>query len=571
MVTVPAGPPDLRFVPAGPPALPFEPTVPALLRHRAEHSAGRECVVTATERIDYAGLERRSARLAGALVAAGVGKGSRVGVLFPNGIDWVLAWAAAARLGAVVLPVNTFYAPPELERFLRHGDVQVLLTCQAFAGHDYLAELETVAPELARADGGRLHLPSLPQLRRVLVWGESPVDWAEGGWQRRADGPEVVPATVVEAMGRDVTPADECTVIYTSGSTGDPKGVVHGHGALVRHAANLAGLSGIVPEDRLWTPMPLCWVGGLCFVLLRAMTVGAAFVAAARFEPGEALALLAAERVTVVAAWPAACTSLVDHPGYAGTDLSAMRAGALYDALPPAARPPSPSLAPGSLGMTETGGPHTFYTEAEAEAGVPEAYRGAFGRPVPGVEHRVVDPDTGVDVAAGEAGEVLVRGYSVMLGLYKRERSEVFDADGWYHTGDRGYFRDGWFFFVERQTEMIKTKGANVSPSEVEHCLLARDDVKLAFVVPVAHPDRGQDVVALVVRWSDAPDMPDPAAAADDMRASLRGKLSSYKVPRHVFLVDDADVPWLASQKADRRALRALAERLTGETTRGSS
>jgi acyl-CoA synthetase (AMP-forming)/AMP-acid ligase II len=546
--------------------------VPALLRHRARHSADRECVVSAHERLTYGELDARSRRLAAALVAYGVAKGSRVGVLFPNGPWWVVAWAAASRVGAVVLPVNTFYTAPELGRFLRHGDVQYLIGVPSFAGHDYLDQLLAVAPGLDRCAAGPLFVPELPQLRRVLLWGESPVPWADGGWRRQAEGaappPGVGPTAAVTdatmeavaaAMEEDVTPADEAVVIYTSGSTGDPKGVVHGHGPLVRHGVNLAALSGLTADDRVWTPMPLCWVGGLSFVLVRALSVGATFVAGERFEPGETLRLLEDERVTVVSAWPAACKSLVDHPDFAATDLGAIRGGALYEALPVGRRPPRPALVVGSLGMTETLGPHTASPEVEAEAGTPEEYRGAFGHPVPGVEHRIVDPETGAPVPDGRPGEVLVRGYSLMLGLYKRERADVFDADGWYHTGDRGYFRDGWFFFVERQTEMIKSKGSNVSPSEVETCLLAMPDVKLAFVVGVDHPDRGQDVVALVIRWADAPPLADPTAAAAEVRASLREGLASYKVPRHVFFVADGDVPWLGSLKADRRQLRSLA------------
>src|SRR5581483_4208248 len=145
-------------------------------------------------------------------------------------------------------------------------------------------------------------------------------------------------------------------------------------------------------------------------------------------------------------------------------------------------------------------------------------------------------------------------GYSLMLGLYRKERSEVFDADGWYHTGDRGYFRDGWFFFTGRQSDLIKTAGSNVAPIEVEMCLTGLPEVKLAFVLGVPHPDRGQDVVAVVVADPELPER-DPGELAELVRAWAREQLSSYKVPRRVFVVGNEDVPWLTSQKADRRAL----------------
>ncbi|MHB1784607.1 MAG: class I adenylate-forming enzyme family protein [Acidimicrobiales bacterium] len=542
----------------------YRPTVPELLRAGHDRFAGNDCVVTPTDRLTFAELDDRSRHLAARLVQAGVGKSSRVGVLFPNSTSWVVAWAAAARLGAVVIPVNTFYKTPELGRFLRHADIQYLLGVKSFIQHDYLDRLETIVPELAEHGPGPLYLPSLPQLRRLLLWDQPIRPWAGGGYGTGLDEP-LSPSlkSLVDAMGDDVGPGDEMLITYTSGSTGEPKGVVHSHGALVRHARNLAALSGIDETSRIWTPMPLCWVGGFAFTLLRAMSVGACFVTQEIFDPTSTLGLLEQERVTNVSAWPAAAKSLTEHPDYSATDLSALRGGSFYDALPQDRRPPDPGLVVGSLGMSETCGPHTFWTAGEEVTGTPEAYRGAFGHEVPGTEHRIIDPERGAELPEGEEGEVLVRGYSLMLGLYKRERSEVFDADGWYHTSDRGYFRDGWFFFTGRQSDLIKTAGSNVAPAEVERCLMAYEEVKLAFVVGTSHPDRGQDVVALVVPWRDD-DTGETLATPDqsELRGRLSQELSSYKVPRHIFAITDQEVPWLVSQKVDRRALVTLADKL---------
>lgn len=562
-----------------------EPTVPGLFAHAIEHHPDNLAVATPDDRLTYRDLDQRSTAVAARLVAAGAGKGTHVGILLPNNAAWVIAWAAVTRIGAVATPVNTFYKTPELATMLRHADVQILIATPTFERHDYTERLLTIAPGLASANSSApLMLPELPQLRRIFWWDDCDDHlWATGGLGTRLDGPVDDPSTVlvgqsvaqeqnqptrtaemVRALEAEVVPADPMLITYTSGSTGEPKGVVHGHGPLVRHARNLAALSGFRPDDRIWTPMPLCWVGGFSFTLLRAFAVGAAFLTQERFEPAAALKLMEEERVTCVSSWPATNATLRDHPDYAARDLSSMRLGMLYDARPADARPSDPGLMVTSLGMSETAGPHTFWTEDEDLHGSPEEYRGAFGHQVPGVEHRIVDDD-GKDVVEGEEGEVWVRGYSVMLGLYKTERMDTFDEDGWYHTGDRGLFRDGWFFFTGRQTDLIKTKGSNVAPAEVEKALLIEPGVKQAYVFGVDHPERGQDVVALVVLDEGTPDGP---PRVDELHAALRERLSSYKLPRHIFPVDAGSVPFLTSQKPDRRSLAAVASTLTEEVWR---
>ena len=529
------------------------PTVPGLLRHAVAHHPDNLAVADVHERLSYAELDRRSAALAAHLVARGVGKGTHVGTLLPNGVAWVVAWAAICRIGAVSTPVNTFYQVPEMATMLRHADVGALVASTSFGAQDHTTRLVDVAPGLARCHDPALLLPELPQLRRVLFWDHAEVPWADAGIGATLDdAPDPALAAVVAAMEDDVTPADPMLITYTSGSTGAPKGVVHGHGPLLRHARNLAALSGLGPDDRIWTPMPLCWVGGFAFTLLRALSVGGAFVTQERMDAGTALALFERERVTGVSAWPGISVTLTAHPDFATTDLSALRTGTFLEGRPAEFRPPDPGLAVTSLGMSETGGPHTFWTQEEDLHGTTEEYRGTFGHAVPGMAHRIVDDD-GHDVDEGVEGEVWVRGYAMMLGLHKQERTDVFDADGWYRTGDRGLFRDGWFFFTGRQGDLIKARGSNVAPSEVEKALVSLDGVTAAYVFGVDHPVDGQEVVALVVGDADP----------DDVHAQLRDLLSAYKRPRRLFPLAAADVPFLTSQKPDRRRLAALAGDLT--------
>jgi acyl-CoA synthetase (AMP-forming)/AMP-acid ligase II len=240
---------------------------------------------------------------------------------------------------------------------------------------------------------------------------------------------------------------------------------------------------------------------------------------------------------------------LPHDPSFARRDLSSIRRGNLYPILPDAVRPASPDLRHAMLGMTETG---SVCLVSEDESDQPEHRRGSFGKPAPGFEARVVDPDSGAACGPREPGELWFRGPFMMEGYYGRERHEVFDAEGWYRTGDVVVVDDdGFFYFRGRRGDMIKTSGANVSPREVEAAIHDLTGLT-AHVIGIADPARGQAVAAAIrVPAGRGVDL-------DALRERLAGRLSSYKVPRRFLLLEDAAVPMLASGKLDRAALEAL-------------
>jgi acyl-CoA synthetase (AMP-forming)/AMP-acid ligase II len=530
-----------------------ECTVSGLIRSKAAADPERIFIVKGEVRLSYGEAERRSARIARGLLASGVGKGTRVGILLPNGPDWVLAWLAASRIGALVVPLNTFYQARELGFVLRHADVHSLLTAASFLNNDYLQRLERYAPELAAHGEGPLRMPSLPFLREVRIWDGDGSEraWCSGGaaaLDALADETPTIDDTLLREIEREVRPADPMVVIYSSGSTADPKGAVHTHGTVLRHADNLNQLRDLVPEDRIYSPMPFFWVGGFTFTLVSAMHVGARLYCQDVFDPGQTLDLIERERITLVAGWPHFGKAMAEHPSFAGRDLSSIRAGNLYDLLPEEARPKDPELRSNSLGMTETCGPHTF---GRMDGDLPEKLRGSFGRSVPGDQHTIVDPETGQTLGPGEFGEICVRGYSVMQGLYKVDREEAFDSDGYYHTGDAGFFdAEGHLFFKGRLGEMIKTGGANVAPREIELVLATFPELSAAYVVGLPHPARGENVaVAIVLREGASLDR-------DTLHARLKDELSAYKLPRHYFFVTSGEIPMTDSGKLDRRKLR---------------
>lgn len=493
-------------------------------------------------RLSFGEADARSATLAGRLMAAGVGKGTRLGLLFPNTPDWVVAWLAAARIGALTVPLSTFSPGRELARAVRHADVAAVLSAPEFAGQDLTRRWEDGLAGLADS-APRLQLAEAPFLRWIHVASGRAPAWS-------SPLPEPLDPGVVAAAQQEVTPADALVVVSTSGATAAPKAVVHTHGSLIRHAAEIAGLRGLTGIDRIYSPLPFFWVGGLTVVLLYSLTSGAAAVVQQRFEPAEALDLMERERVTFVACWPNAARTLADHPTFGDRDLSSVRGGTLIEALPEERRPASADLNPVQLGMTETGGPHS--NPDDTYAPLPERLRGTFGRALPGIEYAVVDAD-GTVLAPGELGELLVRGPFLMEQLYKTERHQAFTCDGWYPTGDlcsvdsAGYLR-----YAGRLTAMIKTGGSNVAPAEVEAVLREADGVRNAYVFGLPAGPRGEDVAAVVVPSTAA----EPKAG--DLAAHARRVLSSFKVPRHWLMLAEADVPVTATGKPDVQALRAL-------------
>ena len=519
-------------------------TIPELLKMRRAEPNG-EFLITDNERLTFGEADTASMELADALLAAGVGKGTRVGILFPNCAQWLICWLAAARIGALTVPLSTFAPGGELGRLLRHTDVQMVLMGQSIAGRDLVERMQDALPGLT--DGGAvIATPDAPYLRRIHVWPDCDRSWA-------APWPRPEPGVSLAYLAEDeVVPADDLVVVSTSGTTALPKSVVHSHGSLVRHAYILARHRGVTSADRIYSPMPFFWVGGLTMVVLQALSTGAAILAQDVFEAGSTLALLERERATFISCWAQASQAMADHPDFAKRDLSSVRGGTMIQALPLDRRPREPDLMPDLLGMTETGGPHTMVEVPDTP--LPPELRGSFGIPLPGVvQHRIVDPASGIEAPAGQQGEIQVRGQIVMNGIYKRERHEVFGPEGWYATGDRGWFDDaGHLHFTGRASTLIKTAGSNVSPAEVESVLDSMPEVLHSFVVALPHTVRGQVVGAAVVPANGA------QLSVESVVAHARRNLSTFKVPTIVRLIAENDLPMLPTGKVDRQGLVSL-------------
>jgi acyl-CoA synthetase (AMP-forming)/AMP-acid ligase II len=469
-----------------------------------------------------------------------------VGILYPNGAEFIVSWLAAARIGAVSFPLSTFSTAAELRSLLRGADIEILLSATAYRSRDLTAAVRAAVPGLDLTAEPPLFDPVTPALRRVAFAGAGTAGWSRASLIEAGAG---MTGEVVAAAGAAVTAADRMAVIHTSGSSSEPKGVIHCHGPLIRHMANLNEIRRYNSDDILFAPSPFFWIGRFAFVLLATLVAGATVVCSAEREPAKALDLLERTKPTLTNGFAAAVVPLAADPSFPGRDLSSMRRGNLYPIMPPDARPADPGLRHNMLGLTEAGS--TVLLSGD-ETDQPESRRGSFGQPAPGFEARVVGPDTGTDCAPGEPGELWLRGPFLMDGYYGRERVEVLRPDGWYRTGDLvATDADGFYYFRGRQGEMIKTAGANVSPREVEAAILELTGLT-AHVVGIDDAARGQ-VVAAMIRMPEGRPAPD----ADELRARLRTRLSAYKVPRRIVAAADSAVPMMSSGKVDLRALKA--------------
>jgi acyl-CoA synthetase (AMP-forming)/AMP-acid ligase II len=519
-------------------------TIPGLLQLRIERDADRLAVVTEEQSITYAELDGTSAKIAAFLVKSGVTRGARVGLIMQNGVDWVCAAVAVMRMGAVLAPLSTFLRPRELEQQLRIAAVTHLVVTEGFNNREYLSEIADVVPSFTGPRGDHLQDEALPSLRRV--WG-----WPKLRDEANELDSEGIFAQIAKALGHAVTPADDMVILFTSGSSGSPKGIIHTHGSAIRGVAVSLPDRGVRRDDRLYLPMPLFWTGGFGMGLITALMVGATLLTEALPEPGRTLRFLERERVTLFRGWPDQAVHISKHPNFKKTGLPSLRAGSLDALLPAALRAKSPKSRASLLGMTETMGPYCCY---RLDMDMPEEKWGSSGRVQPGVDVRIVEPSTGAVVPPGSPGAIKVRGRNVMRGICGRQHHEVFDADGFYDTGDLGIVdKDGFLFYMGRKDDMFKARGATVYPSEVERALLEIPGIARAFVTDVAIDEGAREVGAAVIAAEGR------RLDVDELIGTLRQRLSSFKMPtRWLVMSTLQDIPMLSSGKVDKAALREV-------------
>ncbi len=538
---------------------PTSRTLGALIDEMATTRPHAEAVVFRDQRLTYGALRARVDEFARALLAVGVTRGDRVAVLLPNRPEWLIAALATARIGGMVAAISTFSTPRELAWALEHSEATALMTAAAFRGRDYLGALHDLCPELARSAPGEVRSARLPRLRTVVCFDERRHDgvFHPDDFLARASGTRTA---ALEAARRSVHPRDVCYILYTSGSTATAKGVMLAHGGVIENGFNIGERQHLTSGDRLWLAVPLFWSFGSANAFPAIVTHGGCVVLQESFEPGEALELLDRERCSVYYGMANMARAMLEHPDRPRRRLASMRTG-LTIGLPEDIEMTMEAVSAREL-CNVYGSTETYGNCAVTDAHDPLPLRlHTQGLPLPGMEIRVVHPETRRPLAAGEAGELCVRGH-VTPGYYRAPEldSAAFDREGYFLTGDLGLIGDdGRVRFRGRLTEMIKTGGINVAPLEVEQVLLQHPDVKQAYVIGVPDRDRGEIVAAVLELHAGA------TADADAIVAFCRERLATYKVPTRLAFRKAREFPRTPTGKIHKPGLRRELEQGRGD------
>jgi len=535
-------------------------TMGDLLLSAADRYPDTPALIFPDAQFTYQELANRALHRARSLQALGVRPRDHVAILMHTCPDFVELFFAAALCGAVVVPINARYRAGELAYVIENGDIATLVTTDAISEQvNFVERLYGALPNLeAQRDPRQLRLAGAPKLRNIVLMGGSTAP----GFVPQSDfehGAETVPEINVHVARLGVRVRDVGLMLYTSGTTANPKGCLITHEAQVRNSIALGRHRyRLTHDDRLWSPLPMFHIASV-LPMLAIFEVGGTYLTMSYFDPKVALEML--ERHEVTATYPSFVTfmqGLIYHPNFPHTDLSRIKLMNSNLAVQPPAvaeaimRAMPQALQVGSFGMTEAAG--TVCTGAPDE---PESLRTTrLGRPLPGLEVRIVAPDTSADVAVGQRGEVLVRGYSLLEGYHKdpEKTAQAIDRDGWFHTGDIGSLDEhGTIMFHGRYKDMLKVGGENVAAAEIEALLGRHPAVRLAQVVGI--PDRKYvEVPAAFVELK-----PGIVATEAELVTFCRSEVSGFKVPRVVRFVEE----WpMSSSKIQKFRLR---EKLVAE------
>jgi len=533
-------------------------TMGPLLDEAAAKWGDRVAVSYKGESWTFADWQRETDRLAKGLMAYGVEPGERVAVWMVNRPEWLFIMFAIAKVGACIVPLNTRYRTDDVAYTLAQSRSSLLISVDKSGPVDYRAMLADTMPDIEKGTDSALELGTFPELRRVVFLGDERLPNTTT-WDDMLAAGAAISDDDLQARADAVDPDSLLMIGYTSGTTGHPKGVMQGH-IVIRNVHERTQLLGMSFEDVHLNYLPMFHLYGYSELAMISVISGAKQVLMDAFDADEALDTAEREGVTIMhgfeAHWLDLLTAQEKRPRSLKLRFGTLPSG--VDSTIPIADKVQDVFGPtiSGYGMTEAWAFITVTNLGHSR----EQRVNASGYPMNDYEFRIIDPETGKDQPTGVSGEILIRGYAVMKGYWDKpeETAAAIDADGWLHSGDMGLFReDGHMVFQGRYKDMLKVGGENVSPAEMEAYLRDMPEILDAAIVSYPDPRLTEVPVAFVLASGDG------AVVPDDIIGRCKGRVASFKIPRHV--IELPEFPMTPSGKVRKIELRAKALEMLGE------
>ena len=535
-----------------------EYTLPGLLRRNASQHPDNDCIVAPEFGVNWSWKEfdRRTDEVARGLYAMGIRKGDHVAIWATNVPEWVLIMFGSAKLGAILVTVNTNYKQFELNYLLTQSDTKMLVMIPEVKGNDYIDHITGLMPSLLVDEPDAISEKKLPFLKRVVLIGDS--DKRPKGMYTFDDiyamAAEVPPSIVEESISTMNT-HDVVNMQYTSGTTGFPKGVMLTHYNITNNGQFMGDCMKFTSDDRLLIVVPLFHCFGCVLGMMTCLTHCTTIVLMTRYHPVKEIQILQDQRCTAVHGVPTMFIGMLEHPDFDQYDFSHLRTGIMAGSPCPikTMREVTEKMHLTELTIT--------YGQTECSPGMTmsrtddpiELRVSTVGKLLPNTEGKIVDPETGAEVPFGTPGEIVTRGYHVMKGYYKMPEAtrQAIDEQGWLHTGDIGTMdAEGNFRITGRLKDMIIRGGENIYPREIEEFLYTHPAVSDVQVVGVPDEKYGEEVCACVILKGGC------SVTEAELIAFVRDGLSRFKAPRYVMLMDA--FPMTASGKIQKFKLREM-------------
>ncbi|MCD7936320.1 MAG: AMP-binding protein [Tannerellaceae bacterium] len=540
-----------------------EKTLGEWLEYWAQTTPDKEYLVYSDRdlRFTWKQFNERVDKMAKGLLSIGVRQGTHIGIWATNVPDWLTFLFAGAKIGAVLVTVNTNYKQSELEYLVENADIHTLCITEGVFDGNYVDMVNTMLPELKESQRGYLHSKRFPCLKNIIYIGQEKYRGLYNTPELLLLGENVSDDALIKAKQR-VSCHDVVNMQYTSGTTGFPKGVMLTHHNITNNGYFTGEGMGFTAEDKLCCCVPLFHCFGVVLASMNVLTHGCTQVMVEKFDPLVVLASVHKERCTALYGVPTMFIAELNHPMFDMFDLTSLRTGIMAGALCPielmrnVTEKMHITYITSVYGLTESSPGMTHTTLAESF----EERCTTVGKEYPFTEVKVLDPDTGEECPVGVQGEICCRGYLVMKGYYKNPEAtaDVIDKEGWLHSGDLGIKDEmGNYRITGRIKDMIIRGGENIYPREIEEFLYHIDVIRDVQVVGVSSPKYGEEVGAFIILKENT------QLTEEEVKEFCRGKIARHKIPKYIFFVEH--FPLTGSGKIQKFKLREMSLELLAE------